>query len=171
MELGQRALQTLDACQVPVVAGTLAGLQELGAWLLDCCFTETRVRAGRARWTVQYTVVPNALFGLIRPHLPSGRGSLLQFKDENLGNVVEAAASCMLLQLDWDGIRGLSGCIAQLDEQMAEEQRPVAPVALQALAGGTTGKSAWKGTSSNGLFVSPVTPVVHGDTVAVCLNG
>jgi hypothetical protein len=154
-ELAQLALQTLQDYGVPTTVKATGAAQELGAWFLDMCYTELNVRARRLRATVEYTVVPNSLYGLMRPHVPS---NLQCLTDEHLGNLAEAAGSCMLLRQpvpDWAGIRALLASVAQLDDDLLRaavawtppvpDQVPLVAtsgdaVAMQAPTGGTSGK-------------------------------
>lgn len=116
MELAHRALHTIQRHGVQCTAKALASVQEVGAWLLDMCSTELKVRANRVRSTVAYVTVHNRWYGIIRAHVPA---AIQCFKDENLGNIVEAAATCMLLREpvpDWAGIRALLTSVSQLED-------------------------------------------------------
>ena len=119
-ELARRAVQALTQSSVPLVKRALAIAQEPGAWLLDMCYTELKVRAQLCRASAQYIVVSNGLYAIIRPFLPVSPVDLRAFNDEGVGNLVEAAASTMLLRPaevgpDWHGLRGLVTLVAQLD--------------------------------------------------------
>lgn len=131
MELASRAVHALETAGVPLVKKALAKNQEVGAWLLDLCYTELRVRAKLLRPSVQYVAVANALYGKIRPELPSG---LQVFNDENCGNIVEAASTVLFLRPvtvgpDWAGIRALLTSVVQLDPELCRVAAVWAPPA------------------------------------------
>eukprot|EP00919_Chromeraceae_sp_WS-2016_P001700 GHVR01004130.1.p1 GENE.GHVR01004130.1~~GHVR01004130.1.p1 ORF type:complete len:507 (-),score=103.42 GHVR01004130.1:77-1597(-) len=88
------------------------GYQTLGAWVLDLCWMEMRVRLGVSASSVAYNVGPNATYGELCHRIAGGAGQEVQDTCEvtavaKLGNIVETWAGKQFCERNLHQIRNL----------------------------------------------------------------
>ena len=91
--------ETLREVGIPFIKGDLKSNQALGAWGLDCAFTEAMVRLGIASAGNKYLGVGNTTYGILEVANPSDEFTKLN--TEGKGNFFEAYTTVLMMGKIW----------------------------------------------------------------------
>ena len=97
--------EALREAGIPFTRGDMKTNQALGAWGLDCIYTEALVRLGIVSVTNSFHGVGNATYGIIKVANPSDE--YLKLNTEGKGNLFEAYASVLMMGREIAAIRQL----------------------------------------------------------------
>ena len=97
--------EALRDAGIPFTRGDMKTNQALGAWGLDCIFTEAMVRLGIASAANAFLGVGNSTFGTVEVANPSDE--FLKLNNEGKGNLFEAYASVLMMGKDIAAVRQL----------------------------------------------------------------